>query len=385
MITGFLESVDQFQVRGWAYEAECPDAFLNVEVFCNGRYLGTATANLYRDDLERAAIGCGNHAFIFNLEGKLAEANFAQIKTFAVAPAGQKSELPINTQPTTESQTSLPKLEFEGITCDDKKNPVFVLGAARSGTSAAAQALLGLPRFEGAEEGHTLDLLAHFAVCLDNFYNTKADELGRNTMLARVPQKYFDDAIDHMFRDLAEKYYRRAYWVEKTPNSNLVYIAPRLLKIWPKAKFVFMKRRGIENIRSRERKFPKIEFTTHCREWASAMTAWRLVGSQLRGRAIEIDQLCLVQQPRAAAVQLGRFLELDEIEIDRVSQYFSVERPQRTEMNFSSVLDPNVVDWDTTKWSTFSEICAESMRAFKYGFGSDYYEAGDSDEMVKFI
>ncbi|MGO9593466.1 MAG: sulfotransferase [Steroidobacteraceae bacterium] len=384
MIKGFIESVDQFQVRGWAYEAESPDAFLEIEIFCNGSRLGITTANLYRDDLERAGVGRGNHAFILNLERPLSETDLSRISAIAVGPVGARSELSPVSRPAAEPETDRPTLAFAGSTSDDRKFPVFILGAARSGTSAVTQALLRLPRFEGEEEGHALDLLAHFSVCLEKFYRRKADELGRRTMVARVPRQYFDDAIDHLFRDLAADCYRQEYWVEKTPNSDAVYLAPRFRKIWPRARFIFMKRRGIENVKSRQTKFPGVDFALHCKDWASAMTAWRLVREQLRGCAIEVDLLHLAQQPRAAGAQLGRFLGLDESEIDSVGQFFSSERPQRTGASLSCVVDPAEIDWDAAMWNTFKENCAESMHAFKYGFGSDYFQDGASDEMVKF-
>jgi hypothetical protein len=385
MIEGFIESIDHFQVRGWAYETDLPDAFLEVQIFCNGSKLGTTIANLYRDDLERAGVGRGNHAFILNVERSLSEASFSQIKAIAGGPAGQKSELSAVLRPAVEPATGVVTLEFAGSTFDDRKFPVFVLGAARSGTSAVTQALLRLPRFAGEEEGHALDLLAHFAVCLENFYIRKADELGRHTMVARVPRQYFDDAIDHIFRNLAQDCYPKEYWVEKTPNSDAVYLAPRFRKIWPRAKFIFMKRRGIENVKSRQTKFPGIDFSSHCMDWASVMTAWRLVREQLHGCAMEIDQLYLAQQPRAAGARVGHFLGLDESEIDRLGQFFGSERPQRTGADISSIVEPTAIDWDITMWSTFKEICTESMHAFNYGFESDYYQGRVSDEMVKLI
>jgi len=227
--------------------------------------------------------------------------------------------------------------------------------------------------------------LAHFSVCLENFYGRKADELDRHTMVANVPRKYFDDAVDHMFCELAKLYFQQTYWVEKTPNSDSINIAPRFRQIWPRAKFIFMKRRGLENIRSRQAKFPGIDFASYCTEWASAMTAWRLVRDQLTGCAIEVDQLYVAQQPKDAAEKLGQFLELDQLEIGRLGQFFCSERPQRTAADIACVIEPAAMGWDATMWSTFKEICAESMNAFGYGLGSEYFQSETSDSMFKAI
>jgi hypothetical protein len=384
MIQGFLEAVDQFQVRGWAYETEYPEDCLRVEVSSNGASLGFAVANLYREDLERAGLGRGNHGFILNLERCLPDMDRAQIKAVAIGTTGQEWQLSVVVPAPRQLEESQPKLAFGGSTVDPSKVPVFILGAARSGTSAVTQALLSLPRFDGEQEGHALDLLAHFSVALNKFYDRKADELNRHTMVARLPQKYFDDAIDRIFLDLVAEYYKQTYWVEKTPNSDSIHLAPRFLKIWCNAKFIFMKRRGIENILSRQVKFPGCSFETHCNEWTSAMTAWCLVREQLSGAAIEVDQIHLAQYPRDAGARLGRFLGLDQREIDSVSQFFSSERPQRTGVNGAAV-NPAEIGWDEGRWKSFEEICGESMRAFHYGFGRDYFASGASNEMFKLI
>jgi hypothetical protein len=240
-----------------------------------------------------------------------------------------------------------------------------------------------LPRFDGEQEGHALDLLAHFSVALNKFYDRKADELNRRTMVARLPQKYFDDAIDRIFLDLVAEYYKQTYWVEKTPNSDSIHLAPRFHRIWPNAKFIFMKRRGIENILSRQIKFPGRSFKTHCNEWTSAMTAWCLVREQLSGSAIEVDQIYLAQHPKDAGARLGRFLGLDQQEIDRVSQFFSSERPQRTGANGAAAVNPAEVGWDAGMWKSFEIVCGESMHAFHYGFGREYFESAAFEEMVK--
>jgi len=385
MIQGFLEAADQFQVRGWACETEHPEACLKVEISSNGASLGIVIANLYREDLERAGLGRGNHGFILNLEKRLPDADLSQISAIAMGTAGQKQELSIATPGPKQPEVSQPKLTFRGNTVDSSKVPVFVLGAARSGTSAVVQALLRLTRFGGEQEGHALDLLAHFSVAVGKFYARKADELDRHTMVARLPRKYFDDAIDHIFRDLAAECYEQMYWVEKTPNSDSIHLAPRFRRIWPNAKFIFMKRRGIENILSRQIKFPGISFKTHCIEWASAMAAWCSVRQRLSGAAIEVDQSYLAEHPNAAGTQLGQFLGLDQQEIDRVSQFLSSERPQRTAASRATAVSTADVGWDAATWNAFEDICGESMHAFHYGFGRDYFESAPFNESVKLI
>ena len=76
---GYLEAVDPFQVRGWAYDPEAPSRELTVEILLHGRVVGVAHANIYRKDLEHAGIGAGNHAFIYNIDQKLAASDLSQV------------------------------------------------------------------------------------------------------------------------------------------------------------------------------------------------------------------------------------------------------------------------------------------------------------------
>jgi len=54
-------------------------------------------------------------------------------------------------------------------------------------------------------------------------------------------------------RKLANQPFSSAHWVDKTPNLDIVRSADILYRIWPEAKFIYMKRRGIENVMSRLR------------------------------------------------------------------------------------------------------------------------------------
>ena len=385
MIIGFLESIDRFQVRGWAYDTEDQFEYLSVEVAAAGKGLGCAVANLYRKDLDAAGYGNGCHAFILNLEKAISEEQLSDVRAYVLKGNEEKIPLKALSLPARQDKKPTEKISFEGTTSDSAKFPVFVLGAARSGTSVVAQALLQLERFEGEEEGHALDCLAHLLSSLEAFYATKGDELNRNTMVAGISRDYFSDALDNVFCGLANRYYKNDFWVEKTPNSQSVLLAPRYRIIWPNARFIFMKRRGIENIRSRQAKFPSIQFADHCHDWVSVMSAWRAVRDRLGGCAVEIDQLYLAQQPKAAGEFIGRFLGLEEIESDKLSQYFMSERPERTSLSISSVANPNEIAWDANTWNIFNAICSSTMKLFNYGFGSTYFEHSAPEDMARII
>jgi sulfotransferase family protein len=126
---------------------------------------------------------------------------------------------------------------------------VFILGAARSGTSAIAHALLAAADYEGNEEGHLFDMLAPLELAGRRFNASKADErlAGRNTTVARVPRVFIDEALNSIVVTAARLLFPTGRWLDKTPSTNMVFLAPRFRRIWPNARFVFMKRRAVEN------------------------------------------------------------------------------------------------------------------------------------------
>jgi hypothetical protein len=379
-LKGYLEAVEPFQVRGWVYDDTQPDRPLTVEILLNDQVIGSVEANLYRADLEKAQIGAGNHAFIYNLERRHEPAELEQIAVRVPRDDGTHERLPAigpaeNAPPPTPAH---PILTFEGLTTDPQQYPVFILGAARSGTSAMAQALLKLGRYQGNQEGHLLDILAYLSVATNRFYATKADELapGRDTTIARLSPDYFQSALDELCIRTIKAVFPDGSWVDKTPNSNMIHLAPRFLRIWPNSRFVFMKRRFLENAASRAVKFPEYDFSRNCREWSEVMTAWQSVKSQLQGAAIEVDQNFLKDRPNDVARALRNLLRLTSVEETHLAQAFKYDFPERTSAARPAHLSLTDMGWDDQRTKDFQELCAPVMETYGYSTSSDYYLPG---------
>jgi Phytanoyl-CoA dioxygenase (PhyH) len=60
---GFLERVDNGWVFGWAWDQARSEVSAEVDIYLDGQYAWTVTANSYRPDLESAGKGNGEHAF----------------------------------------------------------------------------------------------------------------------------------------------------------------------------------------------------------------------------------------------------------------------------------------------------------------------------------
>jgi Sulfotransferase family len=377
-LMGYVEAIEPFQVRGWVYDTVSPQRAVTVEVFLRGRLVGPTNASLYREDLEQGGVGSGDHAFIFNFDQKLEPSDIHNVSARAISSDGSFENL--HAPPPSEAAPAPAKslLRFEGPTSDSEQRPVFVLGAARSGTSAIAQALLKLSRFSGHQEGHLLDLMAHFAVALNKFYLGKFDECtaDRDTMVSLVPQEYFQSTLDRAFIEIARRLFPKGMWIDKTPNSDMIHLAPRFRRIWPNSRFIFMKRRCLENAASRAAKFPSTAFAHHCREWSQVMSAWLTVKNELRGAAIEIDQKFLKENPDATASAIQQLLNLTDVEAARLCQALKFDHPQRTSSNQGSTMEISKMGWGLTELLDFEEICGRAMASFGYSTDKNYYTPG---------
>lgn len=70
-LQGFIDAIERGIVYGWAWNPQRPGERVAVEILHGGTALGTATADLYRDDLVELEIGDGRHAFQFDTAGSL--------------------------------------------------------------------------------------------------------------------------------------------------------------------------------------------------------------------------------------------------------------------------------------------------------------------------
>jgi hypothetical protein len=255
-----------------------------------------------------------------------------------------------------------------------------VLGAARSGTSAVAQALLSVG-YEGCQEGHFFDLLAHWAVGLDRFIDLKGDEIAgdRDTLAARFSREYLGSALDALFLTAAGDAFSTSMWIDKTPTSDMIYLAPRLKRIWPQARFIFMRRRFFENVESRRRKFAAYNFHRNCEEWGQSMDAWLEIRSLLPGCAIEIDQFHMMRNPGAAALSIGRLAGWTGEMISRFEQSLSHDWPQRTAEFGGAPLSKSSMGWSPAEIDSYDKLCAKSMREFGYSEGEGYFEGHESE------
>ena len=386
-LRGLLSPLREHQVRGWAFEPEAPDHHVTIEVRLDGQQIGRAQADLFYDHLAKAGIGQGDHGFTFNTDQQIPTDVPERLEVVAYSQAGQAVRLPLALRPPpapfaaapqAEAATVRPSLAFRFQSADATQHPVFVLGAARSGTSALAQALMRSTRYQGHGEGHLLDLVSGLLGTVGKHYADRRGEWvsGINTMIAAVPQRFMEDAVRHGFVELARSLFPSGFWLDKTPRPAMTRAAPCLLDIWPDARFVYMKRRAIENIESRRRKFPGIGFAEHCADWTANLADWHDVKMGLSGRAVEIDQQVLAHEPGRVVEVLAPLLSLNAQEGMRLKQALAFDHPERTSRQFGSVSGLDQVAWTPEERAVFRQTCGATMRQCGYADGPDYFLAG---------
>jgi hypothetical protein len=64
-LRGYVDRIEPYSIAGWAQCVDHPEIPLRVEVYFDGRLVGRVLAERYRQDLESANLGSGNHSFEF--------------------------------------------------------------------------------------------------------------------------------------------------------------------------------------------------------------------------------------------------------------------------------------------------------------------------------
>lgn len=256
-----------------------------------------------------------------------------------------------------------------------EKKPIFVVGSARSGTTIIGTALKIATDAPGYGEGHFLPLMTILIREVQTFYADKEHLMrDENIMISHTNQKAIEEEIIAAFRDICDSLFKEEIWLEKTPDTKMIETAPHLIRAWPKARFIFAKRRGIECIKSRLKKFAGVPFETHCNIWRNSMEAWLRVKNRLKGAYIEIDQREISLNPEIVAKQIGEFLDFSTEQINKIERAFSEERPQYTGgVEEAKAIEIGQAGWSDEQIKLFRKYCSSVSEKFGYSESSSYY------------
>jgi hypothetical protein len=370
-VTGFLEFADNGSVRGWAYDSESPSGRLEIIVRIGEVFCASGFADVDRNDLLEAGIGDGRHGFSIDLsEAKISVEDAAALEVHAISGADVVKLSRVQTTP--EDTIDLTSDPFGPVT-DEKQFPVFILGPARSGTSALALALVESGSYyAGTDEGHLLPLAHALMGAIDQYYQERRGN-DPNTMLGRVPIEAFQKLIRRSFVKLASDMFPTGRWLDKTPTVEMVRASVLMKELWPNARFIFMKRRVIENVLSRQRRFPEDSTERHYSDWAAIMTTWLAVRDKLGDAVLEIEHRQLVLDPDAVASSIASFLQLPDAAAARFSRYVNKSRPERTDENFGAIYSFDRLGLDENDARRMTAVCDPIMYALGYSYDESYF------------
>jgi len=259
---------------------------------------------------------------------------------------------------------------------EDVQLPLFIVGSARSGTSIVAAAFLFGLDIPGFREGHFFSQLDDIHRAIARHYESRAAIRGRkgHVTLADIPRERIWEEILQDFKALHdEKMGGKILWYDKTPDFKMIRSIPFVREIYREARFVFMKRRGIENVVSRLKKFPNISFRKQCELWSLSMSSWAEVRTTLpQGAWIEIEQRDVALDPAGTASLLTAFLQLPAYQREVLADYFRDNRPQHLGGDETSTQSLDSVGWGDERRSTFRDACGEMMHLYGYSLDGNY-------------
>jgi hypothetical protein len=251
-------------------------------------------------------------------------------------------------------------------------SPVFIVGSPRSGTSALVTVLWKIG-YHGFGEGHFLGLLHQIDSLVDyHFHSFPGTDPA--VMLGNIDKRDLKRRIFEAFRTTVNDLHPDEPWFDKTHHPPMIAAIPIVRELWPNSVFVFAKRRGIETVISRLKKFPDESFEQACSMWAKTMAAWRTIRQQLPPECFfEVEQRDMIQQPERTARSLCAFLQVDESAFPAACTAMSTQRPEESaEGSASKTFSLAESGWTEEQTETFLKHCETEMRQFGYTMDERY-------------
>jgi len=367
-IRGFVEFANPEVVRGWAFDPEDPSARLNVVARIGADVEVTGCASAPRSDLLAAGIGDGAHGFVIDLPSRgVSDIASETVEVYALSD-GRSCRLP-RISSASELGPEIVSESFYPVS-DLSQYPVFILGAARSGTSAMTLGLLSTGGYEGSGEGHLLPIADALLGAVQRYYDGHR-ALAFDTSLRRVPSDTFYRFIRRGVVHLTQSLFPTGKWLDKTPTVEMVRAAPLFLELFPKARFIFMKRRVIENVLSRRRKFPLENTEAHYSDWVAVMKDWLTVREILGASALEIEHRTLALYPSLVSAQVGEFLGLSSEERSKLDSGLRLH-PEQTDTFFGATYSLGSLALPDTDEAKLRAVCDQLMFSFGYTYDASY-------------
>ena len=266
------------------------------------------------------------------------------------------------------------------------EEPVFILGAARSGTSAMAGALRVGAGYFGWGEGHAFAMLPSLLYAVKKIYDffyIVYDQASPSGFCAFHQLDVY--ALLHQIAAFYNGIYATAAanngarrWLDKTPDIEGLRVVPLLGRLYPRGKFIYLHRHPVKFALSHMRKFPWDSAERVIMKWVMSMQTWEAVRKGLTtGTFAEICQADLALQTTKVASTLRELLRLTAEEAKEVELFLRTERPECT----SSDADSTELYLEDTNWPAIVKTwCEETWTATALRWGYRLKRAPDKAE-----
>lgn len=267
------------------------------------------------------------------------------------------------------------------------ENPVFIVGGSRSGTIALLMAIGKHKRILStpSEDPFITDIggMVHaleYCSDVEKDYYLRTLRISQDYIYKSLRRLAMESALgsNYGIRQLVKhvvsgetNLFKKRYWCTKTFPSKLV--AQGLIKLYPKTKFIWILRNGVNVVHSRG-KFPEfrdLSFEVHCRHWAESIMRFGYLFDL--PEAIVIRQEELADQPemvfRRIFDHLGVTYDPGPTEFSLTHLVHPLDESTSEDVNVKKVLSerpPAYLKWTLEQKSIFKEICGEAMRQAGY-------------------
>ncbi len=249
--------------------------------------------------------------------------------------------------------------------------PLLIVGAPRTGSSFLVRALINSAGFDGMAEGHVTPLISAIDNTVIQYYaNLRSRgllDIPQNT-IANIPEDRLRRellAVFERFDKALFPFSRRL--LDKTVNVEAIAALPYLIKAWPTAAVLYLKRDGIENVVSAQNYF-KVSLEEACLNWAACGAEWDRVKPLLPDSVyLEVDHWQLTDEPNKIADQLAMHLKLEPAVAARFRGYVAEHTREWAE---SRERRPRLaeLDWSPERLNQFLSICGTQM--IKQGYAT---------------
>ena len=209
------------------------------------------------------------------------------------------------------AQRSLVQLVHDlALPTDQTRAPVFVVGAARSGTSVLAWALAEHDAFATSYEADFIVNLYGFGRLQRAYSKARSRSDGwlqRNAVELPEFCQHLGDGLDGLYRSRVSG----DRWIDATPRHSLMTLELALL--FPSARFIHIIRNGRDAVNSMIHSgfeaWSARSFTLACMNWARYVRGCRRLTAASPGRVLELRYENLVASPAQTWASIFDFLD----------------------------------------------------------------------------